>query len=193
MIPPVTYSQNLTPIWYPRLQFYTNSPLWQLIPSRVTKFHFLCLKSNQVHTSLIFTHINLFVKYRLNSKSFHASFPISNLLWHYSSFKHRFHVVWPLGRHISRFMCHNALCMYLFTFHILMAMWLIHAHLFCHFSDLTCPWAISCPAWILSLSHEILKGKCAFGPFLSILVIECQHKYLNVNLCPWMNKVQIKS
>jgi hypothetical protein len=38
-----------------------------------------------------------------------------------------------------------------------------------------------------------LKGKCAFGPFLSILVIECQHKYLNVNLCPWMNKVQIKS
>jgi hypothetical protein len=38
-----------------------------------------------------------------------------------------------------------------------------------------------------------LKGKCALGPFLSILVIECQHKCLNVNLCPWMNKVQIKS
>jgi hypothetical protein len=38
-----------------------------------------------------------------------------------------------------------------------------------------------------------MKGKCALGPFLSILVIECQHKYLNVNLCPWMNKVQIKS
>jgi hypothetical protein len=36
-----------------------------------------------------------------------------------------------------------------------------------------------------------LKGKCALGPFLSILVIECQHKCLNVNLCPWMNKVQI--
>jgi hypothetical protein len=32
-----------------------------------------------------------------------------------------------------------------------------------------------------------LKGKCALGPFLSILVIECQHKYSNVN------KVQIKS
>jgi hypothetical protein len=30
---------------------------------------------------------------------------------------------------------------------------------------------------------EELKGKCAFGPFLSILVIECQHKCLNVNLC----------
>ena len=29
-----------------------------------------------------------------------------------------------------------------------------------------------------------LKGKCALGPFLSILVIECQHKCLNVNLCP---------
>jgi hypothetical protein len=38
-----------------------------------------------------------------------------------------------------------------------------------------------------------LKGKCALGPFLSILVIECQHKCLNVNLCPWMDKVQIKS
>ena len=35
----------------------------------------------------------------------------------------------------------------------------------------------------------ILKGKCALGPFLSILVIECQHKCLNVNLCPWMDKV----
>ena len=37
----------------------------------------------------------------------------------------------------------------------------------------------------------VLKGKCAFGPFLSILVIECQHKCFNVNQCPWMNKVQI--
>jgi hypothetical protein len=36
-----------------------------------------------------------------------------------------------------------------------------------------------------------VKGKCALGPFLSILVIECQHKCLNVNLCPWMDKVQI--
>jgi hypothetical protein len=35
--------------------------------------------------------------------------------------------------------------------------------------------------------HEcgvFLKGKCAFGPFLSILVIECKHKCLNVNPCP---------
>jgi hypothetical protein len=39
---------------------------------------------------------------------------------------------------------------------------------------------------------KYLKGKCALGPFLSILVIECQHKCLNVNLCPWMDKVQIK-
>ena len=44
-----------------------------------------------------------------------------------------------------------------------------------------------------ALVNGLLKGKCALGPFLSILVIECQHKYLNVNLCPWMNKVQIKS
>jgi hypothetical protein len=39
----------------------------------------------------------------------------------------------------------------------------------------------------------VVKGKCAFGPFLSILVIKWQHKCLNVNLCPWMNKVQITS
>jgi hypothetical protein len=41
--------------------------------------------------------------------------------------------------------------------------------------------------------EAFLKGKCALGPFLSILVIECKHKCLNVNLCPWMNKVQIMS
>jgi hypothetical protein len=34
------------------------------------------------------------------------------------------------------------------------------------------------------LGRARLKGKCALGPFLSILVIECQHKCLNVNLCP---------
>jgi hypothetical protein len=39
--------------------------------------------------------------------------------------------------------------------------------------------------------NSYLKGKCALGPFLSILVIECQHKCLNVNQRPWMNKVQI--
>jgi hypothetical protein len=38
-----------------------------------------------------------------------------------------------------------------------------------------------------------VKGKCALGPFLSILVIECQHKCLSVNLCQLMDKVQIKS
>jgi hypothetical protein len=32
--------------------------------------------------------------------------------------------------------------------------------------------------------NTALKGKCALGPFLSILVIECQHKCLNENLCP---------
>jgi hypothetical protein len=30
---------------------------------------------------------------------------------------------------------------------------------------------------------EKVKGKCALGPFLSILVIECQLECLNVNLC----------
>jgi hypothetical protein len=38
-----------------------------------------------------------------------------------------------------------------------------------------------------------VKGKCALGPFLSILVIECQHKWSCVNLCQMMDKVQIKS
>jgi hypothetical protein len=38
-----------------------------------------------------------------------------------------------------------------------------------------------------------LKGKCALGPFLSFLVIECQHKCLSVNLCKVVDKVQIKS
>jgi hypothetical protein len=38
-----------------------------------------------------------------------------------------------------------------------------------------------------------LKGKCALGSFLSILVIECQHKCLCVNLCKMVVKVQIMS
>jgi hypothetical protein len=37
-----------------------------------------------------------------------------------------------------------------------------------------------------------VKGKCALGPFLSILLIECQHKWTYVNLCKVMDKVQIK-
>jgi hypothetical protein len=36
---------------------------------------------------------------------------------------------------------------------------------------------------------EMVKGKCALGPFLSILVIECQHKWSCVNLCQMMDKV----
>jgi hypothetical protein len=46
---------------------------------------------------------------------------------------------------------------------------------------------------ICYMTKEYMKGKCALGPFLSILVIECKHKCLNVNLCPWMNKVKIMS
>jgi hypothetical protein len=78
--PPVTYSPNFTPIQYTRLQFHSNPRFERSIPSQVPKFHFLRLKSNQAHTSLIFTHINLFVKYWLNSMSFHTSIRISNLL-----------------------------------------------------------------------------------------------------------------
>jgi hypothetical protein len=38
-----------------------------------------------------------------------------------------------------------------------------------------------------------LKRKCALKPFLSILVIECQHKYFCVDLCNMVDKVQIMS
>jgi hypothetical protein len=30
----------------------------------------------------------------------------------------------------------------------------------------------------------VLKGKCALGPFLSILVIECKHKVLKCEFMP---------
>jgi hypothetical protein len=36
-----------------------------------------------------------------------------------------------------------------------------------------------------------LKGKCALGPFLSILVIECQRKCFYANLCKVVDKVKI--
>jgi hypothetical protein len=36
---------------------------------------------------------------------------------------------------------------------------------------------------------EVMKGKCALGPFLSILVIECQLKCLKCEFMQWMNKV----
>jgi hypothetical protein len=37
--------------------------------------------------------------------------------------------------------------------------------------------------WHKSPKRGRLKGKCALGPFLSILVIECQHEWTYVNLC----------
>jgi hypothetical protein len=40
---------------------------------------------------------------------------------------------------------------------------------------------------------RLLKGKCALGPFLSILVIECQRKCFCVDLCNMVDKVQIMS
>jgi hypothetical protein len=38
---------------------------------------------------------------------------------------------------------------------------------------------------------EVPERECALGPFLSILVIECQHKWSCVNLCQMMDKVKI--
>jgi hypothetical protein len=50
----------------------------------------------------------------------------------------------------------------------------------------------SCPA-AAPLRDANVKGKCALGPFLSILVIECQHKCFCANLCKVVDKVQIMS
>jgi hypothetical protein len=62
-----------------------------------------------------------------------------------------------------------------------------------------CEFRYSGPLWVLEkvklaiIRPLILKGKCALGPFLSILVIECQLKVLKCEFMQWMNKVQIKS
>jgi hypothetical protein len=90
---PVTLLSNFTPIRDSRLKFHQIPRFERSFPSRVHKSLFLRLNSNQTHTSLIFIYINLFVKYRLNSISFRASIRIPNLLWHFLSFKRRFHVV----------------------------------------------------------------------------------------------------
>jgi hypothetical protein len=89
---PATFLPNFTPIRDPRLKFHQNSRFERSFPSRVPKSLFLRLNSNQAHTSLILTYINLFVKYRLNSISFRASFRIPNLLCRYLSVKRRFYV-----------------------------------------------------------------------------------------------------
>jgi hypothetical protein len=39
----------------------------------------------------------------------------------------------------------------------------------------------------------VVKGKCAPGPFLSILVIGCQRKCFCVDLCNVVDKVQVMS
>jgi hypothetical protein len=40
--------------------------------------------------------------------------------------------------------------------------------------------------WWPTLLHllSLLKGKCALGPFLSILVIKCQHKWFKCETMP---------
>jgi hypothetical protein len=48
--------------------------------------------------------------------------------------------------------------------------------------------------WKISNKRSnLLKEKCALGPFLSILVIECQRKCFCVDLCNMVDKVQIMS
>jgi hypothetical protein len=36
----------------------------------------------------------------------------------------------------------------------------------------------------LGFHHVLVKGKCALGPFLSILVIKCQHKWFKCETMP---------
>jgi hypothetical protein len=79
---PVTYLPNFTPIRDPRLKFHQNSHFARSFPSRVPQTLFLRLNSNQAHTSLILTYINLFLKYRLNPISFCASIRIPIILCH---------------------------------------------------------------------------------------------------------------
>jgi hypothetical protein len=120
--PPVTLTQNFTPIRYPRHRIHHCDPFTAIVSELRAKNSFSSQNLKPSHTSLIFTHIYLLVKYRLNSKSFHAPFPVSNLLWHNSSFKHRSRVVLSLVLQITQFLCLHSLCMYLFTSHILMTM-----------------------------------------------------------------------
>jgi hypothetical protein len=47
--------------------------------------------------------------------------------------------------------------------------------------------------WKERVLGSALKVKCALGPFLSILVIECQHKCFYANLCKVVDKVKILS
>jgi hypothetical protein len=49
------------------------------------------------------------------------------------------------------------------------------------------------PSLLTRSRQVVLKEKCALGPFLSILVIECQRKCFCVNLCNVVDKVQIMS
>jgi hypothetical protein len=46
---------------------------------------------------------------------------------------------------------------------------------------------------LASITSEFVKGKCALGPFLNILVIECQRKCFCVDLCNVVDKMQIMS
>jgi hypothetical protein len=90
---PATSLPNFTPIRDPGLKFHQNSRFARSFPSRVPQTLFLRLNSNQAHTSLILTYINLFVKYRLNPTSFRASIQIPIILCLYLSIKRRFPVV----------------------------------------------------------------------------------------------------
>jgi hypothetical protein len=75
---PVTYLPNFTPIRDSRLQFHSIPRFERSFLNRVPKSLFLRLNSNQAHTSLIFTYINLF-SFGYNSRR--GSVPPALLRW----------------------------------------------------------------------------------------------------------------
>jgi hypothetical protein len=61
-------------------------------------------------------------------------------------------------------------------------------------SDTPPTWCASCRCLGPDRAPGVMKGKCALGPFLSILVIKCQHKNgLSMKLCQMVEEVKINT
>jgi hypothetical protein len=87
---PVTLSPKFTPIHYSSHWVYHCFPFIAIVSEPSAKNSF---SPQNFKPRTHFTHIYLSMKYRLNFTSFHASFQISNFLWHNSLFKRRSRVV----------------------------------------------------------------------------------------------------
>jgi hypothetical protein len=92
MTPPITSTPNFTPIRYPRHRIHHCFLFIAIVSEPSAKNSF---SPQNFKPSSHFTHIYLSVKYRLNPTSFHASFQISNLLWHNLSLSSHLTLVSP--------------------------------------------------------------------------------------------------